>query len=98
MRRLDNKRELIDYFKKNLSKNYTAESLKFALIKQGYSRAAIDQALEQANKELSERAPKIQKEKPIIRYEVYDQHNKPINVEPFNFWEKVVNFFRGRKL
>jgi hypothetical protein len=98
MRRLDYKRELVDYFKKNLSKNYTVEPLKFALINQGYSRAAIDQALEQANKELSEKAPKIQKEKPIIRYAVYDQNNKPINVEPFTFWEKVVNFFRGRKL
>jgi SOS response regulatory protein OraA/RecX len=97
MRRLDNKRELVDYFKKNLSKNYTAESLKFALINQGYSRAAIDQALEQANKELSENAPKLPKEKPIIKYEVYDQNNKPINVEPFTFWEKVVNFFRGRR-
>ena len=98
MRRLDNKRELVDYFKKNLSKNYTADSLKFALVKQGYSRAAIDQAIEQANKELAENAPKLPKEKPVITYEVYDQNNNPINVEPFTFWEKVVNFFRGRRI
>ncbi len=96
MRRLDNKRELIDYFKKNLSKNYTSDSLKFALITQGYSRAAINQAIDQANKEISETAPKLPKEKPIIKYEVYDQNNKPLNVEPFTFWERFVNFFRGR--
>jgi hypothetical protein len=55
MRRLDNKRELIDYFKKNLSKNYTEESLKYALMRQGYSLVMIEQALEQANKEISEK-------------------------------------------
>ena len=37
MRRLDHKRELVEYFKKNLAKNYTEESLKFALMNQGYS-------------------------------------------------------------
>ena len=96
MRRLDNKRELVDYFKKNLAKNYTAEALKFALLKQGYSRVMIEQALEQANKEMAAKAPVI-KEKPIIKYEIYDQNDKPIKIEPFTFWEKVINFFRGRK-
>ena len=96
MRRLDNKRELVEYFKKNLSKNYTADSLRFALIRQGYSKVAIDLAIEQANKEISEKAPKLTKEKPIIKYEVYDQNNRPIQIEPFTFWEKIVNFFRGR--
>jgi hypothetical protein len=96
MRRLDNKRELVDYFKRNLSKNYTVEALKFALERQGYSRVMIEQAIEQANKEIAERAPVI-KEKPVIKHEYYDENNKPIQVEPFNFWEKIVNFFRGRK-
>lgn len=96
MRRLDNKRELIEYFKKNLSKSYTEESLRVALLRQGYSRVMIDQALGQAHKEISERAPII-KEKPIIKHEYYDENNRPIGIEPFTFWEKVVNFFRGRK-
>lgn len=96
MRRLDNKRQLVEYFKKNLSKNYTPDTLKFALITQGYSRAVIDEAIDIANKELAERAP-VLKEKPVIRHEVYDLNDNPIQVEPFNAWEKVVNFFRGRK-
>jgi len=95
MRRLDNKRQLVEYFKKNLSKNYTPDTLKFALIDQGYSRSVIDEALEEAHKELAETAP-ILKEKPIIKYELYDQNDNPINVEPFTVWEKMVNFFRGR--
>jgi len=96
MRRLDNKRQLINYFKKNLSKHYTPDTLKFALIAQGYSRAIIDQAIEIANKELAEKAP-VLKERPVIKYELYDQHNKPIKMEPFNLWEKVKFFFKGRK-
>ena len=96
MRRLDNKRQLVEYFKKNLSKNYTPDTLKFALIDQGYSRSVIDEAIEIAYKELAEKAP-ILKEKPVIKYEVYDQNNNPIKVDPFTSWEKVVNLFRGRK-
>jgi len=95
MRRLDYKEQLIDYFKRNISKNYTVDALKFSLISQGYSRVVVDQALEEANKQLAEKAP-ILKEKPIIKHQYYDFNNKPINPEPFTFWEKIVNLFRGR--
>ncbi len=97
MRRLDHKRQLIEYFKKNLSKDYTADTLKFALVTQGYSRVVVDQALEQANKELSEKAP-VLREKPVIKYELYDEQNRKIKVEPFNWWEKVKFFLKGRKV
>lgn len=96
MRRLDHKRQLIEYFKKNLSKNYTEDSLKFALIKQGYSRAAIDEAIKQAHKELAEKAP-VLKEKPVIKYELYDEKNQQVKVEPPNFFEKIKYFFKGKK-
>lgn len=96
MRRLDHKRQLIEYFKKNLKKGYTVDSLKYALIEQGYSRAAVDDAIKEANKELSEKAP-VLKEKPVIKYEVYDEKNNPIHVEPFTRWEKVKNFFKGNR-
>ena len=97
MRRLDSKRELVEYFKKNLSKNYTVETLKFALEKQGYSRAAIDTAITIANKELAEKAP-VLKEKPIIKYELYDKDDNLIQVESFTTWEKIKFFFKGRNL
>jgi len=96
MRRLDGKRELIKYFKRNLSKNYTEESLKFALLNQGYSKTAIEQAMIQAHKEIAEKAP-ILKEKPIIKYEIYNENNEPIKVEPFNFWEKIKFFLKGKR-
>ena len=81
------KRQLIDYFKKNLSKGYTADTLKFALMEQGYSRSLVDTALEQTHKELSEKAP-VLKEKPMIRHEIFDENNRVIVMKKpwWKFW------------
>jgi len=87
MGRLDYKRKIIDYFKKNLAKGYTIDSLKWALINQGYSRAIIEVALEQANKELAEKAP-ILKEKPVIKYEIIDEYDKPITIKK-PWWKRI---------
>ena len=87
MRRLDYKRKIVDYFKKNLIKGYTPDSLKWALIKQEYSRAIIELALEQANKELAEKAP-VLKEKPTIRYEIIDEYNKPVTIKK-SWWKRL---------
>ena len=93
MEDVDYKRRIVDYFKKNLSKGYTEESLKWALVNQGYTRTDVSRAVEQAHKELAEKAPKI-KEKPKIKYEIYGKDNKPIRVEvrrPFS----IKSFFRN---
>lgn len=83
------KRNVVDYFKKNLTKGYTPESLKWALIEQGYSKIMVESALERANKELSEKAPKLKpKEKPKIRYQLYGADNKPIEIKK-PFWKKL---------
>lgn len=98
MRRLDYKQQLVDYFVKNLgSKRYDAETLKFALYNQGYSRVAVDQAYEEAVKRMAKKAP-VLKEKPIIRHEVYDLNDKPISVEPMTKWEKFWNRIKGNKI
>lgn len=81
------KRKLVDYFKKNLKKEYTQESLKWALINQGYSRAIVEIALKQANKELAAKAPLL-KEKPIIKYEIIDEHDNPITIKR-PWWKRV---------
>jgi len=89
----DYRKKIVNYFKKNLSKGYTEESLKWALVNQGYSRTDVSRALEQAHKELAEKAPEI-KEKPKIKYEIYDKDNKLIKVEvrrPFS----IKNFLRN---
>ena len=76
-------RKLIDYFKKNLEKGYTEESLKWALIQQGYSRTDITRTIEKVNKEIKKEKEKkqVEKEKPKIKYELYGEDNKPIKIE-----------------
>lgn len=98
MRRLDYKQQLVDYFLKNLnSKKYDSETLRFALYNQGYSRVAVDKAYEEAVKKIAKKAP-VLKEKPIIKHEVYDENDNPIEVEPMSRWEKFLNKLKGNKI
>ncbi len=87
MRTSDQKRKLVDYFKKNLSKGYTLDSLQIALINQNYSRAIIESAIEQVNRELAQEAP-ILKEKPVIKYELLDEDNKIITIKK-PWWKRL---------
>lgn len=81
------KRKLVNYFKRNLIKGYTSDSLKFALIDQGYSRTAVETALEQANKELARKAP-VLKEKPTIKYEIIDEYDQPVKIKK-SWWKRL---------
>ncbi len=81
------RRKVVDYFKKNLSKGYTSDSLKIALFNQGYSKSVIERAFEIANQESAENAPVI-KEKPVIKYEIIDENNRAIKIKK-SFWKSV---------
>jgi SOS response regulatory protein OraA/RecX len=89
MRENNYKTRLVDYFKKNLSKGYSSDSLKFALISQGYSRTAVEKAIEQAHREFTEENKKF-REKPKIKYEIFDEYDNPIIIKK-SWWKK---FFR----
>jgi len=86
MGEINYRKKLVDYFKKNLAKGYTVDSLKWALINQGYSRTIVEQAIKQTHKELAEKAP-ILKEKPEIKYEIIDEDNNPIIIKK-PFWKR----------
>ncbi len=79
--------KLKDYIKKNLRKGYTEDSLKWALIDQGYTRSIVERAIEQVNKELAEKAP-VLKSKPIIKYEIIDEYDNPIIIKK-SWWKRV---------
>jgi hypothetical protein len=81
------RRNLVDYFKKNLKKGYTEESLKWALIRQGYGRVAVNLAIEQAHREIAEKAP-ILKEKPKITHTIVDEKDRPIIIRK-PWWKKL---------
>ncbi|MFW5846526.1 MAG: hypothetical protein ACOCUU_00050 [Nanoarchaeota archaeon] len=86
------RRRVIEYFKKNLKKGYTSESLKWALINQGYTKTLVETSLKKAQIELAEEAP-ILKEKPRIKYEIIDEKNKPIKIKK-PFFKKIKDLFR----
>lgn len=66
--------QLADYIKKNLVKGYTADALRYSLLKQGYSRTSVEKAIEIANRQLAESAPKME-EKPVVKWEVIDDND-----------------------
>ena len=91
MIRSERNKNLVEYFRKNLAKGYTEESLKWALLNQGYLRVEVLKAIEQVHKELAEKAP-VLKEKPKIKYQIIDEYDNPIIIEP-TLWERIKNLF-----
>ena len=63
--------EIIDYIKKNLKKGYTKDSLRWALINQGYSKMEIEKAFRKLDQDLRQQAPKLES-KPEIKYEILE--------------------------
>jgi len=87
MNKSNYQRQIVDYFKKNLAKGYTMESLRWALINQGYSKVVVEKAIEETTRELATQAP-ILKEKPEIKYQLIDQDNQPVNIKK-PWWKKI---------
>mgnify|MGYP001575609665 CR=1 FL=1 len=81
-------RRLAEYFKKNLKKGYTPDSLKWALINQGYQRTSVEKAIELVNQELARQAP-ILREQPIITHEILDEKGKPVDVKK-SWWKRLL--------
>lgn len=79
--------QLADYIKRNISKGYTTESLKWALINQGHSRVEVEKAINLANQDLASQAP-VLKEKPVIKVETIPH----VEAKP-SFWRKVKSWF-----
>ena len=61
--------------------------MKWALIRQGYSKTLIEKALAETNKELAKEAPEL-KDKPVIKYEIFDQNNNPVLIKK-PWWKKI---------
>ena len=76
--------DLVNYINKNLKKGYTKESLRWALIDQGYSRMDVDNAMKRVDRDLADKAP-ILKTKPEIEYKIV-----PLKEEPKkSFWKRL---------
>lgn len=86
MRDSEYKKRIVDYVKKNLRKGYTLESLKWALVDQGYSRTLVDMAIKDANLELSKEAP-VLSEKPMITHEIVGENGESVEVKK-SWWRR----------
>ncbi len=83
------RKEFVEHLKRTLSKGYKEESLRWALLGQGYSDTVIDRAMKQAIKELSdEEKAKLEKEKPKITYKIYDENNRQVKIKK-SFWKRL---------
>ena len=84
---MDSKSKVVEYFKKNLRKGYTEDSLKFALINQGYSRSLIEGGLEQLHRDLARQAP-ILRDTPKIEHELINEYNLPVETRK-PWWKRL---------
>ncbi len=88
MRDENYKKRLIEYFKKNLIKGYSADTLKWALIKQGNSRSVVEIASEEAQKEVTAEAAKVAE--PKVEYLQPEDINMLEQEQPKkSFWKRL---------
>ncbi|OGJ18535.1 hypothetical protein A3K73_04975 [Candidatus Pacearchaeota archaeon RBG_13_36_9] len=89
LRSVDQTKPLIEYIEKNVKKGYKLEDLKWALISQGYSRTAVQKAVDyiQKNKKTEEPRP--------VKVEAPKEESIPMNIEmpEPSLWEKFKGFF-----
>jgi len=90
--------QLADHIKRNLSKGYTIESLKYSLLQQGYSRTSIEKAIQLATKQMADEAPRMV-EKPVIRFQTVDDEDMAAKVAAQDasnkgFFKKLFGWFK----
>lgn len=81
------KAKLTEYLKKNIKKGYPIETLRIALVNQGYSRATVDEVIKDVMNQIASEAPVI-KEKPQIEHEIVTEE-VPEPVVKKTFWQKI---------
>jgi len=84
--------KLVEYLRKNLKKGYPVETLRIALVNQGYSRQIVDEALKVVINQMALDAPVIN-DKPQIEHEVIAEEQAPV-VQKKSAWKKLVEFFQ----
>jgi len=83
MRESEYRNKLMDYLRKNMQKGYNTESLRWALVDQGYSRTMVDSAIKEASSEMSKLS--AQREKPVITHEIVTE--EPAEMPKKSWWK-----------
>ena len=87
MRTDEYKKKVIEYLMKNMDKGYDMDTLKWALIRQGYSRSIVDWAIIEVHKELANKAPLLQ-EKPEISIQAIEESIE-VSEPKKSFWKRL---------
>jgi len=94
-REIDRITPILIYLKRNLSKGYKPEALKWALINEGYSRIEVEKGMKQVQEEL-DREIKIAENKALKQAEAQASiigDEMPQEVESQGFFSKVKGWF-----
>ncbi len=81
----DYTQQLAEYIKKNISKGYTPESLRWALVSQGHSRVQVDKAVKLATEQMAATAPKMVEE-PMTSPQIQEMAEPE---KKKGFWERL---------
>ncbi|MFB6246824.1 MAG: hypothetical protein ABEI74_04520 [Candidatus Pacearchaeota archaeon] len=90
--------QLKKYIGRNIKKGYTTDTLKWALVNQGYSKSIVEKAVNEYRKEKEQpkgKAPAF-KEKPVIKREIYDQNNRIVKVKKKTKWQRILEKLKFR--
>ena len=79
---------LVDYIKKNLQKGYTRDSLKWALINQGYMKIEVEKAFKIVEEEMPKMPKSLVQEPRQIQVSQSIQVNPEVEAEKVSFWKK----------
>ena len=79
---------IVRYIEKNITKGYTPDSLKWALLSQGYTRSEFEKAMKIVTENQAKRLPPM-KEKPIIKIET----EPPIHEKKKSLFGRVKSWF-----
>ena len=93
IREIDNVNHLIEYLKKNLEKGYNLETLKWALINQGYSKINIERAVKFVSEIEEAKKPKSINEPKKTAEEALQALNNIPKIQKRSFWKKIKDFF-----
>ena len=78
---------IVDYVKKNLEKGYTKDSLKWALINQGYMKIEVEKAFRIVEEEMP-KMPPLRQEPRQVQVTSTIQVNPEVEQEKVSFWKK----------
>jgi hypothetical protein len=82
----DYSQKLVDYLKRNLSKGYDLESLRWALVSQGYSRVQVEKAMGIVKEQMLQSVPKAAEPAKITAVE---EPTVVVEPEKKSIWQRL---------